>query len=53
MDAQSLRDQVIRSEGYAEGFRAGYAACAQFVAKQKQAEAKDSQGDTEAPNPKD
>ena len=46
MNAQELRDQVIRSEGYAEGFRAGYAACAKYVA-QEESKAKDSKGNPE------
>lgn len=32
MNAQQLKEDVLRAEGYAEGFRAGYTSCAQKVA---------------------
>lgn len=32
MKAEQLKEAVLRAEGYAEGFRAGYIACAKMVA---------------------
>ena len=49
--AQLLKEQLLRSEGYAEGFRAGYAACTQFIAlelgKKEAANAQDNKGTAE------
>lgn len=34
MDVQFIKEAVIRAEGYAEGFRAGYISCAQKIANE-------------------
>lgn len=34
ISADKLKENVIRAEGYAEGFRAGYLNCAQAVANE-------------------
>lgn len=33
LTAEELRLQLIRSEGFAEGFQTGYRACVEYVAK--------------------
>lgn len=34
MDANSLKEQLLKSEGYAFGFKDGYASCAKYVAEE-------------------
>lgn len=41
MKIEQLKEDVIRAEGYAEGFRAGYLACAQKIANDLAKEEKD------------
>lgn len=43
MNPNELRDNVLRSEGYAEGFKAGYASCAKFMAIELSKEQKEKE----------
>ena len=43
MRVEQLKEDVLRAEGYAEGFRAGYISCAQKVANELAKEEKDKQ----------
>lgn len=40
MKAEQLKEDVLRAEGYAEGFRAGYLSCAKKIANQLDQEEK-------------
>jgi len=40
MNLNQLKEDVLRAEGYAEGFRAGYISCAQKVANELEKEKK-------------
>lgn len=31
MDANKIKEAIIRSEGFSEGFKMGYLSCAQFI----------------------
>lgn len=44
MTAEQLKEDVIRAEGYAEGFRVGYTTCAQRVAGELAKEAASKSG---------
>ena len=51
MDAKMLMQAVLRSEGYSQGFRDGFSACAKFVAESEKANsdgANINKGNTEA-----
>lgn len=45
MNIEFIKEAVIRAEGYAEGFRAGYQLCAQKIANEmaKENEIKENQ----------
>lgn len=38
MNKEQLKENVIRSEGFSEGFKAGYLACANHIAIEMQKE---------------
>lgn len=35
MDINLLKEQMLRSEGYAQGFKDGYASCIKYIVEQE------------------
>lgn len=50
MNPNDLRDNVIRSEGYAQGFKDGYATCAKHVSDQMIKDLKTAEKEKEEKN---
>lgn len=46
MDEKILREQVIRAEGYAQGFKEGFIACANFIVDQQKKEVQENTSHT-------